>query len=83
MGGVAKSIGKVFSSALSAVGLGENKAPKIEMPEQKVTAQQIDTPVTKPEVDENADTEANRKKAQRGGKGSLAVPKSGGRGLNV
>lgn len=78
MGGVTKSIGKIFSSALSAVGLGEDKAPKIDMP-----AQQIDTPVEKPELDEEATTESNRKKTQRGGKGSLAVPKSGGRGLNV
>lgn len=83
MGGVTKSIGKIFSSALSAVGLGEDKAPKIDMPEQKVAAQQIDTPVEKPELDEEATTESNRKKTQRGGKGSLAVPKSGGRGLNV
>lgn len=83
MGGITKSIGNIFSSALSAVGLGGDKAPKIEVPEQKVAAQQIDAPVTKAEVDENADTESNRKKAQRGGKGSLSVPKSGGRGLNV
>lgn len=81
MGGVAKSIGKVFSSALSAIGLGEDKAPKIEMPKQ--AAQQIDTPVEKPELDDEATTESNRKKTQRGGKSSLAVPKSGGRGLNV
>lgn len=83
MGGITNTIGNIFKSSLSAIGLGGDKAPKIEMPEQKVAAQQIDTPVTKPEVDENADTEANRKKAQRGGKGSLSVPKSGGRGLNV
>lgn len=81
MGGVTKSIGKIFSSALSAVGLGEDKAPKIDMPTP--IAQQIDTPVEKPELDEEATTESNRKKTQRGGKGSLAVPKSGGRGLNV
>ncbi|QHJ80135.1 MAG: hypothetical protein [Caudoviricetes sp.] len=81
MGGISKSIGNIFSSALSAVGLGEDKAPKIEMPQQ--TAQAIDAPVAKPELDDDAATESNRKKTQRGGKSSLAVPKTGGRGLNV
>lgn len=81
MGGVTKSIGNVFTSALSAIGLGGNKAPKIEMPTS--AAQQIDAPAEKPELDEEATTESTRKKAQRGGKGSLSVPKSGGRGLNV
>ena len=75
------SVGKVFKSALSAVGLGEDKAPNIEMPQP--TAQQIDAPIEKPEQDDDATTESNRKKAQRSGKGSLAVPKSGGKGLNT
>ena len=82
MGGVTKSIGKVFKGALGAVGLG-GKAPKIDMPEQKVAAQQVDAPVTKAEVDETSDTESKRKQTQRSGKGSLSVAKSGGKGLNV
>lgn len=91
MGGVGKvfkkAVGGIFNAARSAVGSiagAFGAAPNMpEVPEIKQNAIQVDTPDQKAEKGDEGNAEARKKKAQRSGKGSLSIAKSGGTGVNV
>lgn len=78
---VGKPIEKVAKSAVGALAGG---APTPEAPEvvPAAAAVEVATPETVEHEDE-AQTEAGRKKAARAGKKSLSVARSSGGGLNI
>lgn len=91
MGGIGKAfkkaVGGIFTAARSAVGSlagAFGAAPNIpDMPEMKQNAIAVDTPNQNAEKGDESNAEARKKKAQRSGKGSLSIAKSGGTGVNV
>lgn len=81
---VAKPVEKVAKGAVGAFAGG---APTPQVVTQEVAApaaQLVDVPTqTDVETEDEAQTEAGRKKARAGGKKSLSVARSSGGGLNI
>lgn len=80
---VTKPVEKVAKGALGALAGG---VPTPEAPEANVPAPAAAVEVATPETvehEDDAQTEAGRKKARAGGKKSLSVARSSGGGLNI
>lgn len=80
---VSRPVEKLAKGAVGALA-GGVEVPDIQAPEpQAVAAQLAEVPDQKVETEDEAQTEAGRKKAARGGKKSLSVARSSGGGLNI
>lgn len=83
---IVKPVEKLAQSAVGAV-MPKQEAPKVEAPQQVTQAPAaVAVETATPEVvehEDDAQTEAGRKKAARGGKKSLSVARSSGGGLNI
>lgn len=82
---VTKPIEKVAKGAVGAV-TGGGGAQVVEVPTQQAApaAQLVDVPTQDVvSAEDEAQTEAGRKKARAGGKKSLSVARSSGGGLNI
>lgn len=78
---VTKVVSKVPGSGFSDSG-GGGKAPDVEAPSTQMLAQ-ADVKAEEATDDADKETDAARKAARRGGKGSLSVSRSGGTGINL
>lgn len=83
---VGKPIEKAAKSAVGALAGGSGAAQVVEVaqPQAAPAAQLVDVPTQENvETEDEAQTEAGRKKARAGGKKSLSVARSSGGGLNI
>lgn len=78
---VTKPVEKLAKGTLGALA-GEAPTPDIPEPVTPAAAVELATP-EQVEHEDDAQTEAGRKKAARGGKKSLSVARSSGGGLNI
>lgn len=77
---ITKPVEKLAKGALG----GGAPVPQVVETQAPATAALVDVPdVEKVESEDEAQTEAGRKKAARGGKKSLSVARSAGGGLNI
>lgn len=80
---VGKPVEKVAKGAVGALA-GGAAVPEVRVQEAAPTAQLVDVPTQENvETEDEAQTEAGRKKARAGGKKSLSVARSSGGGLNI
>lgn len=80
---VGKPIEKVAKGAVGALA-GGAAVPEAQVVEAAPAAQLVDVPTQdNVQTEDEAQTEAGRKKAARGGKKSLSVARSSGGGLNI
>lgn len=84
---VGKPIEKAAKGTIGALAGGTGGAQVVEVPVQQAApaaAQLVDVPTQENvETEDEAQTEAGRKKARAGGKKSLSVARASGGGLNI